>query len=302
MSFYVTKVGDERALIFGVRGERNDTPLNRYTKDGLKGRSVTQAAIDAWSDGLAKLLLSVETNFRERQAEMLDPLHDPIRLAKQVNTIANRLVQIHSHGATLDQQIANASVELKTLVKASDLLSDAFDLLTIYFNPNAATFGRRGAISPHGLITKLISIFRIDDGGVTRSSARIFMNGSCYRNIFVFESFKLIPFALLSNAVKYSLQGNIEVVVDDRRGHVEFAVTSVGPPIDDDEREKIFQRKGRGRWAERVVDGRGVGLYLAQIIARAHGTAISVSSVRTGSVSDGIPLARNTFSLQLPTA
>lgn len=233
---------------------------------------------------------------------MLDPLHDPIRLSKQVNTIANRLVQIHSNGATFDQKISNASVELKTLVKASDLLSDSFDLLAIYFNPNAATFGRRGAISPHGLITKLIAIFRIDDGGVTRSSAKIFMNGSCYRNIFVFESFKLIPFALLSNAVKYSLQGNIEVVVDDRRGHVEFAVTSVGPPIDDDEKNKIFQRRGRGRWAEKLVDGRGVGLYLAEQIARAHGTTIAVTSTRTGVMLDGIPIARNTFTLQLPTA
>jgi len=233
---------------------------------------------------------------------MLDPLHDPMRLAKQVNTIANRLVQLHSNGASFEQQLDNSPFELKTLVKASDLLSDSFDLLAIYFNPDAATFGRKSAISAHGLVTKLIAIFRIDDGGITRSSARIFLTGTCYRNIFAHESFKLIPFALLSNAVKYSLQGNIEVVLNDRQQHVELSVTSVGPPIDDDEKVHIFEKRGRGRWAEKLVDGRGVGLYLAQLIAQAHGAHIGVRSNRTGAALDGMPLARNTFSLQFPIA
>ena len=302
MTFFVSNIGQERATIYGLRGEHNPTPLNRYTKEGLKGRSITKSEVDEWAESMRGLLCSIDQEFGARQAEMLDPLHDPIRLAKQVNTIANRLVQIQSRGSNFEQQIDNASIELKTLVKASDLLSDSFDLLSIYFNPNAATFGRRTAISPHGLITKLIAIFRIDDGGITRSSARIFLNGSCYRNVFVHESFKLIPFALLSNAVKYSLQGNIEVVLDDRRQHVELSVSSIGPPIDDDEKEKIFQKKGRGRWAEKLIDGRGVGLYLAQLIAKAHGTQISVASSRTGSSLDGCPLARNTFSLQLATS
>lgn len=301
MTFFVSDLGQELATTYGLRGQCNSTPLNRYTKEGLKGRSIAQPEVDEWAASVRRLLASIDSEFGARQAEMLDPLHDPIRLAKQVNTIANRLVQMQSRGTSFEQQLDNASIELKTLVKASDLLSDSFDLLSIYFNPNAATFGRRTAISPHGLITKLIAIFRIDDGGITRSSARIFLNGTCYRNIFVHESFKLIPFALLSNAVKYSLQGNIEVVLDDRRQHVELSVTSMGPPIDDDEREKIFEKKGRGRWAERLIDGRGVGLYLAQLIAKAHGTNISVASSRTGSSVDGCPLARNTFSLQIAT-
>jgi signal transduction histidine kinase len=300
MSFVVSHLRGERVLVYGVRGPKNTTQLNRYTSEGLKGRSVTSSDVEAWIGEFSGLLDRIDQEFASRQAEMLDPLHDPIRLSKQVNTIANRLVQMQSRGSSFEQQIDNAPIELKTLVKAADLLSDSFDLLTIYFNPHAATFGRRSAISLHGLITKLIAVFRIDDGGITRYSARIFLNGSCYRHVFVHESFKLIPFALLSNAVKYSMQGNIDVVVDDRRTYVELSVTSVGPPVDDDEKEVIFQKKGRGRWADKVVDGRGVGLYLAQLIARAHGTRISVNSVRTGSALDGVPLARNTFSLQLP--
>jgi hypothetical protein len=301
LTYFGVKVGGEIAVIYGVRGEKNNTPLNRYTRDGLKGRSLTQTEVASWSANLEKLIEVIEREFGTRQAEMLDPLHDPMRLAKQVNTIANKLVQLQSRGMSFEQQIDNASIELKTLVKASDLLSDSFDLLTIYFNPNAATFGRKSAISLHGLITKLIAIFRIDDGGITRSSAKIFMSGNCYRNVFVHESFKLIPFALLSNAVKYSMQGNIDVVVEDRRQYVEFSVSSIGPPIDNDEREMIFQKRKRGRWAEKLVDGKGVGLFLADQIAKSHGASISVSSSRLGESVDGIPLARNVFTVQVST-
>lgn len=288
--------------VYGVRGPSNRTQLNRYTRDGLKGRSLAPVAVDAWVQKVESLLSAIESDFAARQSEMLDPLHDPIRLAKQINTIANRLVQIHSRGTTFEQQIDNASVELKTLVKAADLLSDSFDLLAVYFNPAAATFGRQTATSLHGLITKLIAIFRIDDGGVTRTSARIFINGTCYRNVFVYESFKLVPFALLSNAVKYVMQGNIEVTVEDRREFVELSVASTGPLIEDSERDLIFTKRGRGKWAARLVDGKGVGLYLADLIARAHGTAIAVSSARTSVVQDGIPLARNCFTVRVPTS
>lgn len=300
MTHFGVKVGQEIVVIYGVRGEKNSTQLNRYNRDGLKGRSVTQTEVASWAVSVEALIQVVEREFSARQTEMLDPLHDPMRLAKQVSTIANRLVQLQSRGASFEQQIENASIELKTLVKASDLLSDSFDLLTIYFNPNAATFGRKNAVSLHGLMTKLIAIFRIDDGGITRSSAKIFINGSCYRNVFVHESFKLIPFALLSNAVKYSMQGNIDVVVDDRRQHVELSVSSVGPPIEDDERDLIFSKRGRGRWAEKLVDGRGVGLFLADQIAKAHGAKIAVTSTKLGGAIEGIPLARNTFIVQVP--
>lgn len=302
MTFYKRTLFDSDLTVYGVRGPSNQTQLNRYTREGLKGRTLSPLEVTAWAQKVEALVKCIENDFAVRQSEMLDPLHDPIRLAKQVNTIANRLVQIQSRGNTLEQQIDNASIELKTLVKAADLLSDSFDLLAVYFNPAAATYGRQTAISLHGLITKLIAIFRIDDGGITRANTRIFLNGSCYRNIFVYESFKLIPFALLSNAVKYVMQGNIDVTVEDRRQFVELSVASTGPLIEEAERELIFTKRGRGKWAARLVDGKGVGLYLADLIARAHGTFISVSSVPIGAFQDGIPLARNCFTVHVSTA
>lgn len=300
LSYFRFSIPHNEILVYGLRGPKNTTPLNVYTRDGLKGRAVTVEALNVWIASLQSLINVTEDVFKARQTEMLDPLHDPMRIAKQINTIANRLVLQQSRGSTFEQQIDNASFELKTLVKAADLLADSFDLLSIYFNPAAASYGKRISVSLHGLLTKLVAIFRIDDGGLTRSNPRIYLNGSCHRNAFVHESFKLVPFALLSNAVKYSVIGNIDVSIVDRQIAAEITVQSTGPYIEEDERLRIFEKRGRGKWAKKLIDGRGVGLYLASIIAKAHGFELRVASRKTGEVRDEIPLAVNRFYFEVP--
>jgi hypothetical protein len=268
----------------------------------LKGRSVTTASIDSWILSIKRLADQIEGEFLKRQAEMLDPLHDPMRLAKQISTISNRLIIQRNNGSSYEEKLLSAPAELKTLVKAADLLSDSFELLAIYFNPAAAAFGRKSAINIHGLLTKIISIFRINDDGITASHTNIYLNGSCYRNIFAHESFKLIPFALLSNAAKYGTTGKTTVHIMERKNILEISVESTGPYIEENERTKIFEKSARGKWAKQyTTDGRGVGLYLANIIAKAHDTEIKVSSLKTGRTKKGIPEAVNRFSIEIST-
>lgn len=300
LSFLSASVANSRLTVYGMRGEANTTPLNLYNRAGLKGRSITRKAFAEWLSSIRALLQGFEQEFMQRQSEMLDPLHDPMRLAKQVLTISNRLVQADAKGASYDAQVENASIELKTLVKAAGLLNDSFDLLAIYFNPAAATYGEVTSISIHGLLTKLTSIFRIDDNGVTKSVSKIYLSGECFRNVSVYESFKLIPFALLANAVKYSIEAPIRVRIEDLRPVIRVSVESTGPYIEECERELIFQRKGRGKWASELEDGKGVGLYLAAVIAKAHGFKIDVSSTKNGKkVKADVPLAVNVFSFEI---
>ncbi|WP_175912188.1 hypothetical protein [Burkholderia sp. BCC1640] len=104
LTYFVCSVADERITVYGVRGPNNKTKFNQYLKDGLKGRAVSQAALDFWLNSLRRLRTQIEEDFLQRQAEMLDPLHDPIRLVKQIGTIAERLVRQQSSGVGgLDQ-------------------------------------------------------------------------------------------------------------------------------------------------------------------------------------------------------
>jgi signal transduction histidine kinase len=271
-------------------------------KDVLRGRTVTEADIIRWRESLCRLLEVLKQEFTRRQAEMLDPLHDPIRLAKQLRVITTTLAQRHLPGRTLDEQLERADPEWISLVKAAELLDESFGLLTIYFNPEAATFGRRTYLSLHGLLTKLVRILTLRQPTDTNDrTPRVFINGESYRQVLAYESFRLIPLALISNAIKYCLEGVVRVDLVERPEGVEVSVESVGPAMEQDEIPRLFDKRVRGRWAEKVASGSGVGLYLAKVIADAHGVTIRVSSVRHGGRKSGeIPIATNRFSFTMP--
>ncbi|MBI1887793.1 MAG: sensor histidine kinase [Nitrosomonadales bacterium] len=299
MSYFQVKVKECLVTIFGVRSLNNPNTSKPHLKDALKGRLVNTQQVQDWANKTASLLTAIDGEFLRRQSELLDPLHDSIRLGRQIESIANRLVTTDT-SRSLEEQVDQAPPDLKSLVKAAGLLTDSFDLLTIYFNPAAASFGRKSYISLHGLLRKLVSILSNPDYSEENGQpVRIFLNGECRRNVSVYESFKLVPFALISNAVKYTTDGKVHVSLVDRAGVIEVSVTSIGPLIEPEELELIFTRRFRGKWAKKMATGSGVGLHLAKIVADANGFAIHVTSSRHKSSTNENPLATNKFSFEI---
>lgn len=131
-------------------------------------------------------------------------------------------------------------------------------------------------------------------------------------NIYVFEKclpiFKIVVEQLIDNAIKYtpnSLRETdpIEIRFEhSRRCHYKFfSITNWGPLVEMDEIEEIFEPEKRGRNAEAIQNsGLGIGLYLAQEIAKLHNSLIEVnvdnSTIRT---IDGIEHAKITFQLTM---
>ena len=94
---------------------------------------------------------------------------------------------------------------------------------------------------------------------------------------------------LLMNALAYAPLGEeIAVVVAGRIGEVEIAVSNGGAPIAEEDREVIFDPFRRGRSAKESR-GLGLGLFIVQQIALAHGGTASVES------RDGRTTFRATF-------
>ena len=83
---------------------------------------------------------------------------------------------------------------------------------------------------------------------------------------------------LIDNALKYTPEnGTIDVTVRRRAdGRAEIAVTDNGPGIDDSEKTKVVERFYRGD-ASRGTPGVGLGLSLAQAVAKLHGSALELS-------------------------
>ncbi len=91
---------------------------------------------------------------------------------------------------------------------------------------------------------------------------------------------KQILFNLLSNALKFTPHGSIELRVGvDDRGHIDLAVTDSGIGMDASTRSRLFQRFMQGDASPaRRASGTGLGLEISRDLARLMGGDITVRS------------------------
>ncbi len=84
---------------------------------------------------------------------------------------------------------------------------------------------------------------------------------------------------LVSNAVKYS-PSNTEVNLSVQRegSQAVLTVSDEGPGIAEEDLKVLFQPFGRGRSADVLAEGTGMGLYVVRQIVEAHGGRIDVAS------------------------
>jgi signal transduction histidine kinase len=88
---------------------------------------------------------------------------------------------------------------------------------------------------------------------------------------------------LIDNALKFTPDdGTIGVSVQPRPdGSVQISVADSGPGINDAEKAKVIERFYRGD-ASRGTPGVGLGLSLAQAVAKLHGSALELSDRNPG--------------------
>jgi two-component system sensor histidine kinase CiaH len=84
---------------------------------------------------------------------------------------------------------------------------------------------------------------------------------------------------LVENAIKYSSKdAPVKVVLAQKEECVQMQVIDEGPGIDEEEREKIFEKFYRiGNEETRSAKGTGLGLYLCRQIAKQHEATIRVT-------------------------
>ena len=113
------------------------------------------------------------------------------------------------------------------------------------------------------------------------------------------DMWEKIVLNLLSNAFKFTFEGEIEVKLTQSEGRAILAVRDTGTGIPTNELPQIFQRFHRVENAQgRSQEGSGIGLALIQELVRIHGGNISVQSeLGKGSLFEvQIPLGKNHLS------
>ena len=93
------------------------------------------------------------------------------------------------------------------------------------------------------------------------------------------EMWEKIVLNLLSNAFKYTFEGEIRVLVQQVGQNVEFSVTDTGVGIPEGELNRVFDRFHRVEGVHgRTSEGTGIGLALVQEMVKLHGGSVKVQS------------------------
>ncbi len=93
------------------------------------------------------------------------------------------------------------------------------------------------------------------------------------------EMWEKIVFNLLSNAFKFTFEGEIEVSLQAVDGAAELSVRDTGTGIPEEELPHLFERFHRVKGARaRTFEGSGIGLSLVQELVKLHGGTVRVKS------------------------
>ncbi|HKI01054.1 MAG TPA: ATP-binding protein, partial [Thermoanaerobaculia bacterium] len=114
------------------------------------------------------------------------------------------------------------------------------------------------------------------------------------------EMWEKIVFNLLSNALKFTFEGGIEVALHRRDGQAVLTVRDTGIGVAAEQLPLLFDRFHRVADARsRTHEGTGIGLSLVQELVTMHGGTVSVSSITDPRTDEGTGQG-TTFTVALP--
>ena len=258
-----------RSFLDLIAGHISTAVANARAYEEERKRAEALAEIDR---AKTAFFSNVSHEFRTPLTLMLGPLEDTLANDWLAPRIAERLRVAHRNSIRL-LKLVNTLLDFSRIEAGRvDAVFEAVDLTT--------------------LTAELASMFR---SATEKAHLSLVVNCSpIERDTYVDrEMWEKIVFNLLSNAFKFTFEGEIVVTLRDLGESVELEVSDTGTGIPEDELPHLFERFHRVKGARgRSYEGSGIGLALVQELVKLHGGSVRVKSeVDRGS----------TFTVSIPT-
>jgi signal transduction histidine kinase len=157
--------------------------------------------------------------------------------------------------------------------RATRLIHDLLDFTQARHEDQIPVYPKRGDL--HEVVRETLEDLQIEHG-----AARVTLetDGSASGE-FDPDRISQVVTNLVSNAVRYGARDQpVRVRAFSREDDLVVEVTNSGEPIPEEERQHLFQPLRRGSASAGVTRGLGLGLFIVDQIARAHGGKVEVES------------------------
>lgn len=222
----------------------------------------------------------IEIELQKKKDEFDITSHEIKKINTQIGECSDIIIDLLKDFAppTDKQEIIDKILE-KTLTinVSSKMIKSRFDLVNYENNKNALKVGTRHPTNIYGKFDKMTTILK----NHLKKHIPLIIHGKSKATFKCYQSFELVPFMILENAVKYSAREN-EVSIDFNKldqKTLEVSITSFSPFCTKDEITHIFEKGYRGENGEKIsTDGSGIGLYFTKMICDANDIEITIDS------------------------
>lgn len=265
------KIGNEFVAMTGVvpfprLGGAKETIVAKRHKENR----IATASLSGIIEGLRTMFAELRALEDETVNNYSVAFHEIRKLNAKILQTAERLCRDET-----PHDPEAATRELVTIWKTAELMSKQFEVSEILANQRIAEYPLNTVIQPYRIFDKCVRVFRVlsqNERFTIRATQGFVAEIRAYD-----KTFPIIPTVLIGNAEKYSTLGSeIRVYLEGNNQTCTVRVSSIseGKELLTD---AIFDRGVRGNSTKQ---GSGNGLFVAQLIARQHGTRILVNSLQ----------------------
>lgn len=204
------------------------------------------------------------------------------------------------HPITLQTEVADTvRQQLGSILRAAQLLSTRLAFVDYETNPEVL---RREAVHQAKVYSKFDKAKLVLITESRQQQVPIRLSGSSHRTIDAYPSFDTLPFLLIENALKYAPTGTeVNIAFEEYNGDLYVYVQSIGPVVEVEEKELLFDKHFRGKNAIACQSmGNGFGLYFSDVLASLHGIGLNVSCGEELYKVNGIPFGKFEVMLHIP--
>ncbi len=223
--------------------------------------------------GLYQYIEKLELEHDEANKFVKDVMHEIRNFNSKVITKSEQIrMKINKKGKKIISKLSDEIVLVENIFALSSLVEARFLAFDCTINPSSLTFGGRREVELHKKFYKAKTCC-LDDANNRKLNIKM---SECGCRVSLYDSFDLVPFLLLDNAIKYSpKEEDIEINFIESYNQVKVIVKSVGPYISNEEIGNIFDKGFRAN-SVMNLKGSGIGLFLVSEICKIHDIELKI--------------------------